>query len=129
MRVRLAEDRVVDRPVDGVGGELFSRLLRATEKGGTLVSYGLSGSSESSFNAYPDLFGNGGQRYVYGLTLYTEIEIEPSSVALGRLLRLLDSESLKAPEITQADWKETPRLASEFLQRKFSGKAVLTLSN
>ena len=113
--------------VDGIGGSLFGPLLDVTAKGGTLVSYGISGSNESTFSPYPALFGNGGQRRVYGLTLYSEVEIEPSSVALGRLLDLVAGDRLQVPEIVTADWSETPKLAADLLARKFRGKAVLTI--
>ena len=113
--------------VDGVGGSLFGPLLDVTAKGGTLVSYGISGNNESTFSPHPALFGNGGQRRIYGLTLYSEVEIEPSSVALGRLLSLVESDRLQLPEIVTADWSETPKLAADLLARKFSGKAVLTI--
>ncbi|MEM8808813.1 MAG: zinc-binding dehydrogenase [Cyanobacteria bacterium P01_G01_bin.38] len=113
--------------VDGIGGSWFGPLLRVTAKGGILVSYGSSGSNESRFNLSPDLYGNGGQRRIYGLTLYSEIEIEPSSVALGRLLQLVESDRLALPDITTADWSETPKLAGDLLARRFSGKAVMTI--
>ena len=113
--------------IDGIGGNLFAPLLKVTAKGGTLVSYGISESNESRFNLYPDLFGNGGQRRLYGLTLNSEVEIEPASVALGRLLNLVERDRLKLPEITTADWSETSKLASGLLARQFSGKAVLTI--
>ncbi len=114
--------------IDGIGGNLFKALLKVIAKGGTLVSYGVSGSPEVTLNLYPDFFGGGGQRHVYGLGLYGEVEIEPSSIALGRLLNLLKVGKLAVPEITQADWAETPKLAKDLLERKFSGKAVLTVS-
>lgn len=113
--------------VDGVGGQLFSSLLSVTAKGGTLVSYGSSESHESTVNLYPALFGNGGQRRIYGLTLYSEIEKEPSSAALTRLLNLVERDLLKLPETITSDWSETPHLAEDLLARKFTGKAVLTL--
>lgn len=112
--------------VDGVGGDLMGPLLQATDKGGTLVSYGVSKSSDTSLNLM-HLFGNGGQRRIYGLTLYSEVEIEPSSTGLGRLLRLVEKGRLQVPAITEADWAETPKLASDLLARRFSGKAVLTI--
>ncbi|MGD1941744.1 MAG: zinc-binding dehydrogenase [Leptolyngbyaceae cyanobacterium] len=112
--------------VDGVGGDLIGPLLQVTDKGGTLVSYGVSQSTETSINLMT-LFGGGGQRRIYGLTLYSEVEVEPSSVGLGRLLRLLENGRLQVPAITEADWSETPQLASDLLARKFSGKAVLTI--
>ncbi|MEM7771860.1 MAG: zinc-binding dehydrogenase [Cyanobacteria bacterium P01_A01_bin.37] len=112
--------------VDGVGGDLISSLVQATEKGGTLVSYGGSSSYETSLNL-ADLYGNGGQRRIYGLTLYSEVEVESSSVSLSRLLRLVESDRLQVPAITEADWSETAKLASDLLARRFSGKAVLTI--
>ena len=112
--------------VDGIGGDLLGSLLQATDKGGTLVSYGGSDSYETSLKLM-DLYGNGGQRRIYGLTLYSEVDIEPSSVGLGRLLRLAEGGRLQVPAITEADWSETPRLAGDLLARRFSGKAVLTI--
>ncbi len=111
--------------IDGIGGQLFQSLVKVTAKGGTLVSYGVSGSPEVTLNLYPDFFGSGGQRKLYGLMLYSEVEIEPSSVALGRLLNLVEAGKLVVPEITQANWSDTPKLAKDLLERKFSGKAVL----
>jgi len=114
--------------IDGVGGPMFNRLLENTAKGGTLVSYGVSGGNDSQISPYPVLFGKGGQRSVYGLTLYTEVELEPSSIALARLLRLVADEKLKVPKIIEANWSETPPIARDLLDRKFVGKAVLTVS-
>ena len=114
--------------VDGVSGSLFPKLLENTAKGGTLVSYGASGGYDIWFSPYPALFGNGGQRSIYGLTLYTEVELQPSSDGLARLLRLVADEKLQVPNIVEADWSETPRYAQDLLDRKFEGKAVLTVS-
>ncbi len=114
--------------VDGVSGPLFGKLLENTAKGGTLVCYGVTGGYDSQFSPYPALFGNGGQRTVYGLTLYTEAELQPSSLALTRLLRLVSDKKLKIPTMIEADWSETPRYAQELLDRKFTGKVVLTVS-
>ncbi len=113
--------------IDGVFGPVFDKLLENTEKGGTLVCYGGSGGYDSEFSVL-SLIGNGGQRSVYGLTLYTEVELEPSSIALARLLRLVADGKIKVPQIVEADWSETPRYAQDLLDRKFEGKAVLTVS-
>ena len=114
--------------IDGVGGSLFNKLLENTAKGGTLVSYGVSGGYDFQFSLYPSLFGRGGQRSVYGLTLYTEVELQPSSIALARLLRLVANKKLQVPKIVEADWSETPRYARDLLDRKFEGKAILAVS-
>ncbi|MEL6384679.1 MAG: zinc-binding dehydrogenase [Cyanobacteria bacterium J06554_11] len=112
--------------VDGVGGDLIGSLIQVTEKGGTLVSYGGSSSHETSLNL-TDLYGNGGQRQLYGLTLYSEVDVEPSSVGLSRLLRLVESNRLQVPAIREADWSETAKLTSDLLAHRLSGKAVLTI--
>jgi NADPH:quinone reductase len=114
--------------IDGVGGPMFGRLVEHTAKGGTVVSYGGSGGYESLVPLYPSLFGRGGQRTIYGLTLYTEAELEASSLGLARLLRLVEDGRLRVPEIVSGGWSDTPRLAQELLARKFSGKAVVQLS-
>lgn len=113
--------------IDGIGGKLFKSLVKGIAKGGTLVSYGVSGSAEVTLSLYPEFFGGGGQRKLYGLMLHGEAEIESSSIALGRLLRLVEHGQLTPPAITEADWLETPKLAENLLARKFSGKAVLTI--
>ena len=112
--------------VDGVGGDLMTSLLQVTDKGGKLVSYGVSQNKEAAIDLM-HLFGNGGQRRIYGLTLYSEVEIESSSVALQRLLRLVEDGRLRLPVTTKADWAEAPNLASALLTRKISGKAVLVV--
>ncbi|MEM8716244.1 MAG: zinc-binding dehydrogenase, partial [Cyanobacteria bacterium P01_G01_bin.4] len=114
--------------VDGVGGPLFGKLLENTTKGGTLVSYGASGGYDIRFSSYPALFGNGGQRSVYGLTLYTETELQSSSDALARLLQLVEEQDVEVPTIVEANWLETPQYAQDLLDRKFKGKAVMEVS-
>ncbi len=114
--------------VDGVGGLMLGKLVENTAQSGTLVSYGASGGYESQLSLYPALFGSGGQRSIYGLTLYTEVELEPSSIALARLLRLVADGRLCVPKIIEADWSQTPRFAQDLLDRKFEGKAVMTIS-
>lgn len=74
--------------VDGVGGPMLGSLLPLVAKGGMLVSYGVTGGAESTLRIYPDLFGAGGQRSIYGLTLYAEAELESPSVGLSRLLAI-----------------------------------------
>ncbi len=114
--------------VDGVGGSMLSALVRLVAKGGTLVCYGVTGGSESTLHLYPDLFGSGGQRSIYGLTLYTEAELEPSSIGLSRLLSLAAEGRLRTDISHQVDWSEAPSIAQHLIDRRFSGKAVLTLA-
>lgn len=114
--------------LDGVGGDQFGKLVPLLTKGGTLVSYGVTGGAESSLQIYPDLFGGGGQKSIYGMTLYTEREFAPIHEGLDRLLRLVVNGRLKSHVDRIADWQATPAIAQDLLDRRFSGKAVLTIS-
>lgn len=119
---RLAPYRLI---VDGVGGEMLGNLLKFVGKGGTIVNYGVSGGDQTKIALYPDLFGNGGQRTLYGLTLYTEIEFESPSSGLSRLLSLAEKGCLKPHIGMEESWYKTGEVAAALLERKFSGKAVL----
>lgn len=119
---RLAPYRLI---VDGVGGESFGNLLKFVAKGGTIVNYGSTGGNEVKLMPSPDLYGNGGQRTIYGLTLYTEVEFESASSGLTRLLALIEKGRLKTHIAKEQSWEESGAIAAELLDRKFAGKAVL----
>ncbi len=121
---RLAPYRLI---VDGVGGELFSNLTGFVAKGGTIVSYGSTGGNEIKL-VPSDLYGKGGQHTIYGLTLYTEVEFESASSGLARLLSLVEKGDLKTHIAKEESWDEAGVIASELLERKFSGKAVLHIT-
>lgn len=110
--------------VDGVGGDLFGRLVPLVGKGGTLVSYGATSGATARVQMHPDLFGAGGQRSIYGLTLYTEIEHEPSARGLARLLRLVADGRVRSEIGMARPWTEAPALSRQLLDRAFVGKGV-----
>ena len=114
--------------VDGVGGELLGNLTKFVAKGGTIVTYGSTGGNETKF-APSELYLNGGQHSIYGLTLYTEVEFESASSGLTRLLRLVKQGKLKTHIGKEGTWEEAGKIAAELLERKFNGKAVLQVSN
>ncbi|NEO32451.1 MAG: hypothetical protein F6K36_18860 [Symploca sp. SIO3C6] len=55
------------------------------------------------------------------------MELQSSSVALARLLRLIAPQKLQIPKIIEADWSQTPRYAQDLLEHKFEGKVVLAV--
>ncbi len=114
--------------VDGVGGNQFGALLPLVDKAGVLVSYGVTGGASAQIAIHPDLFGGPGQRSVYGLNLYSERELAPISEGLSRLLPLVADGRLRSHVDREASWDETPQIAADLLERKFSGKAVLYTS-
>lgn len=119
---RLAPYRLI---VDGVGGEMLGRLVKFVDKGGLMVNYGVTGGDKATIALYPDLFGNNGQRTLYGLTLYTEIEFESAGVGLARLLSLIEKGSLNSHIGVEESWEEAGKIAAALLERQYSGKAVL----
>lgn len=119
---RLAPYRLV---VDGVGGALLGHLVQYVAQGGTIVNYGVTAGAEATVRLVPDLFGNGGQRSIYGLTLYTEVDLESAGSGLTRLLNLVERGQLKTHIAREASWQEAGAIAAAFLDRQFAGKAVL----
>ena len=68
-----------------------------------------------------------GRTTLYGLYLFTELGSEPASVGLRRLADLVASGQL-APHISlERPWTEIGRVAQDLMDRRFPGKAVLTL--
>ncbi len=121
---RLAPYRLI---VDGIGGEMLGNLIKFTGKGGTIVNYGVTGGEQAKIALYPDLFGNDGQKTLYGLSLYTEIEFESAGSGLTRLLSLVEKGRLKTHIGIEESWENSGEVAAALLERKFSGKAVLHL--
>ncbi len=70
-------------------------------------------------------FENGGQRTLYGFTLYTEVELESASSGLARLLRLAEQGRLKTHIARAVSWREADVTSADLMRRRFSGKAVL----
>lgn len=114
--------------VDGVGGEILGNLTKFVAKGGIIVNYGSTGGNETKF-APSSLHQNGGQHSIYGLTLYTEVEFESASSGLTRLLKLVERGKLKTHIGREDSWDNAGKIAAELLDRKFTGKAVLRVSN
>ncbi|KST63708.1 zinc-binding dehydrogenase [Mastigocoleus testarum] len=110
--------------VDGVGGELLGNLTKFVAKGGTIVTYGSTGGDETTLST-SSMHMNGGQHTLYGLALYTEVEFETASSGLTRLLKLVEQGKLKTHIGREGTWEEAGKIAAEFLQRKFTGKAVI----
>ena len=64
---------------------------------------------------------------LYILNLYHELEREPASVGLQRLVHLAGNGKLTPHLSVEADWREIGRVAQALLDRRFPGKAVLLI--
>jgi len=110
---------------DGVGGALLSRLMPLLEPAGRCVIYGVTAGAEATLPIRA-LMGTGSGR-VEGFHLYRESEHEHASRGLGRLLALLADGRLRTHIAVREDWSAVGRTAVALIERRYTGKAVLTL--
>src|SRR5262245_10921892 len=114
-----------DLIVDSVGGKTLGTALAALQRGGVCVTLGVSASADVTFNARD--FFVAGRSTLYGLYLFTEFGTQPAAVGLRRLADLVAAGQL-APHISvERPWTDIAKVAQELMDRRFPGKAVLTL--
>ena len=114
-----------DLIVDSVGGRTLGTALGALKRAGTCVTLGASAGAEVTFNARD--FFVAGRTTLYGLYLFTELLSEPASVGLRRLAELVAAGQLAPHVSVERPWTEIARVAQDLMDRRFPGKAVLTL--
>ncbi len=113
-----------DLILDSVGGQTLGAALNMLAIGGTCVVFGASDSSITTFDA--SAFRPGGTS-LYGLYLGYELQFEPPSVGLAHLARLVGQGVLDPMVEVTAPWTEVARVAQDLIDRRFVGKAVLTV--
>lgn len=113
-----------DLILDSVGGQTLGAALNMLAIGGTCVVFGASDSAITSFDA--SAFRPGGTS-LYGLYLGYELQFEPPSVGLAHLAGLVGQGVLDPMVEVTAPWTEVARVAQDLIDRRFVGKAVLTL--
>lgn len=111
--------------VDGLGNELTARAIHSLTADGRAILYGVSAGGVLGLNA-GFMLGTGGGR-VEGFNLYRESERESISLGLSRLLKLIAKGRLAVSVDQVAAWAEAPHWAEALLQRKFAGKAVISV--
>lgn len=110
---------------DGVGGPLLSAALPRLSSGGRAVLYGVTAEPTAQL-PIGALLGSG-DAIVQGFNLYHEARCIPPSSGLARLLFLLEAGRLDTFIERRADWTDVCSVARDLLERRFTGKAVLTL--
>jgi NADPH2:quinone reductase len=114
-----------DLVVESVGGRTLGTALAALQRGGVCVTLGVSSSPEVTFDARA--FYVAGRSTLYGFYLFTELGTEPASVGLRRLAELVAAGQI-APHISlERPWKDIGQVAQNLIDRRFTGKAVLTV--
>jgi NADPH:quinone reductase len=114
-----------DLILDGVGGRTLATALAALERGGTCVTFGVSATSEVTFDARS--FFVAGRTKLYGFYLFTELGEQPASVGLRRLAGLVAAGRLTPHISVDRPWKEIGQVAHDLMARRYPGKAVLTI--
>ncbi|MGO9605063.1 MAG: zinc-binding dehydrogenase [Candidatus Binataceae bacterium] len=111
--------------VESVGGSALGAALGMLAPGGTCVLLGTSESARTTFDA--DKFYHAGGTTLYGLALAYEFQRELPSVGLAHLAQLVAEGKLKPAIEVTAPWTEIADIAAGLMDRRYSGKAVLTL--
>jgi NADPH:quinone reductase len=114
-----------DLILDSVGGRTLGTALAALERGGTCVNFGVSAGAEVTFDVRT--FFVGGRPTLYGFYLFQELGLEPASVGLRRLADLVSAGQLTPHISVERPWKEIGQVAQDLMDRRFPGKAVLTV--
>jgi NADPH:quinone reductase-like Zn-dependent oxidoreductase len=111
--------------VDGVGGSTLGTLLEMLSEDGRAVLYGVSDPSSCELPVRQLMFTGAGR--VDGFHLYRESEIESAAKGLARLAKLVAEGKLDCHVSVREDWSKVGQIAADLIDRKFPGKAVLTL--
>src|SRR5918995_3274556 len=112
--------------LDSVGGEVLGNSLSMLAPEGTCVSFGVSGGAEITFDAR-NLYLTGGAK-LYGFILFHEVIASPASDGLARLVSLVNEGKLKPRIEVEAPWTEVGEVAARLIERGYTGKAVLRVS-
>ncbi len=113
-----------DLILESVGGQTLGRALSLLAPGGTCVLFGASSGATTTFDA--SRFRVGGTT-LYGLVMQYELTRTPPSNGLRELLGLLREQKLDPVIDRRGSIAEISRVADDLVQRRFVGKAVLSL--
>ncbi len=112
--------------LESAGGESFSAAVERIAPGGTIVTIGNSSEQESTINVR-SIYRKGAVK-IYGLIIFEEVENRRVGAReLHYLLDYAQRGSLDVEIGVEREWTELEQVLAELEQRRFSGKAVLTL--
>jgi NADPH2:quinone reductase len=114
-----------DLVLESVGGRTLGTALAALERGGVCVTLGVSAAAEVTFDARQ--FFATGRATLYGFYIFAELASQPASVGLRRLADLVAAGQLAPPISREQPWAAVGQVAQDLMDRRFPGKAVLTL--
>lgn len=110
--------------VDSVGGATLASAMTMLRNTGTCVTFGVSEAPTSTFES-GNFFRIGGVK-LYGLIIFDElVRAEPAGPGLALLAGLISRKKLTPQIDVEAPWTDIGRVATDLIDRKFAGKAVL----
>lgn len=112
-----------DLILESVGGRALAIAMLSLSPGGTCVSIGASEAPMVSFDS--SKFRIGGTS-LYSLNMYYEMQHSPPSVGLAELARFIVEGKLTPVVQRRGRVEEIAAVAQELIDRRFTGKAVLT---
>lgn len=114
-----------DLILESIGGETLSAALGMLAPGGTCVTFGASDTSVVTFDTRA--FRVGGTS-LYGLYAGYELQAEPPTVGLAHVASLVGQGKLDPMVEVVEPWEKIAEVAQALIDRRYVGKAVLTVS-
>jgi NADPH2:quinone reductase len=111
--------------LDSVGGKVLGNALSMLTPDGTAVSFGSSSGDSAAFD--PRLFYLTGGASLYGFILFHELAHKPGAEDLGILARLIVDGRLHPRIDLEVPWTRIADAVQSLLDRRITGKVVLTL--
>jgi len=115
-----------DLVLDAVAGPVLGNALGMLAPDAVCVLFGATAATETTFEL--GSFFRGGGATLYGFFLFHEVLSNPASSGLSRLARMVADGSLTANVSTEAKLDDIGEVAQALLDRGFTGKAVLHVS-
>lgn len=116
-----------DVVLDGVGGTSLEQAIRAIRPGGTIVLFGATDPQPARIKL-TDFFGHEGARIV---TYFSYASGDAGSLGpdLAVLADMVARGTVRPEVATVVDWRDVAEAISGLRERRFAGKAVLTVTN
>ena len=114
-----------DLILESLGGNSLGTALKMIAPGGMCVLYGVSASTDASFDAAT--FMRTGGASLYGFILFHEIPHRPAAQGLARLVAMVAGGRLHPQIELEASFDQIAEVAGKLYNRGIAGKAVLHL--
>jgi NADPH:quinone reductase-like Zn-dependent oxidoreductase len=112
--------------LESVGAASLGTALTLLAPQGTCVLFGASAAGEVSFTPGP-FFRTGGTS-LYGFFIFDEVKRQPAGQGLARLVRLIAEKRLHPRVELEAPWTDIAEVARQLMDRRYPGKAVLSVT-